>query len=176
MKSDWRTSRASDFARHLGDLRAGSYEGSAERGDKERVFRRAVDLLAPVAVGVLTAFSATMLAMVGEVSDSGVLQSPDGGLVREWRLSWAGQRGAERRTGPPGPIQPIVVRAHFPPGWTHGHLAGSVVGNWPLQIVDESDAERQGPIIWAIAEAEFHERIYESVQPWTVVPAPLGKP
>jgi hypothetical protein len=174
MSGDWRESRAADFARHLGDLRGGSYEGSAAREDKERTFRHAVDLLAPVAVRVLTAFNETLLAKAGDVSDGGVLQSPDGGLAREWHLSWPGQREAQRRTGPPGPIRPIVVRAHFPPGWTHGHLGGSVVGNWPLQIIDEADAERQELVIWAIAEAEFHERIYESVHPWAAVPAPVG--
>lgn len=173
--SDWRQSRATDFAHHLTDLSTGSYEGSADRADKERVFRGAVDLLAPVASRVLTTFATIMLADTGEVSDSGVLQSSDGGLAREWRLSWPGQSHAERRIGPPGPIQPIVIRAHFPQGWTHGHLGGSVIGNWPLQIVNEADAERQEPIIWAIAEAELHERIYESVTPWTRVPAPVGK-
>lgn len=175
MTDDWRESRVADFARHLSDLRGGSYEGSSERPDKERVFRRAVDLLAPVATRVLSLFNAAMLSSKGEVSDSGVLQASDGGLSREWRLSWPGQREAHRRTGPAGPIQPIIVRAHFPSGWTHGHLAGSVMGNWPLQVLDAADAERQEPILWVIAEAELHERIFETVQPWTSVPTPVRK-
>jgi hypothetical protein len=171
----WRESRAADFERHLSDLRAGSYEGAAERSDKERIFSRATDLLAPVALRVLSDFNAVMLGGSGEVTDSGIARSPDGQVAREWRISWPGQKRAERRAGPSGPISPLIVRAHFPPGWTHGHLAGSVSGNWPLQITSAADAERQAPILWAIAEAEFHERIFETLNPWDAVPPPLGQ-
>ena len=173
MDDAWRTARAHDFAHHLADLRSGSYEGAVDREGKERVFVGAVDLLAPVARDTLESFGRVMLADAGLVEDSGVYRLEDGTLLREWRLSWPGQHAAERRVGPAGPVGPIVIRAHFSGGWTHGHLGGSAVGNWPLQVLDAADAERQAPIVWAIAEAEFHERIFETRQPWTRVPAEL---
>lgn len=175
MTAGWRASRAADFKRHLADLAAASYEGAAERADKERVFTNAVELLAPVAVRTLSQFNDVMFAGAGEVTDSGLVRSSDGVVAREWQLSWHGQRVAGRRTGPAGPVRPITVRAHFPPGWTHGHLAGSAGLNWPLQVTSLEDAERQSPIVWAIAEAEFHERIFETLHPWSAVPRPIGQ-
>jgi hypothetical protein len=115
-----------------------------------------------------------MLAGAGSVADSGLLRSEDGSVERRWSLSWPGQATGERRVGDPGPIQPIIIRAFFPPGWTHGHLGGSVVAAWPLQITGADDAARQAPIVWAIAEAEFHERIYETIRPWERIPEPVG--
>lgn len=166
--------RQIDFRRHLEDLRLGSYEGTEERTDKERVFRKATELLAPVTCGVLDDFNRLMLSGSGDIEDTKALYSEDGTLYREWHLSWPGQRSARRRIDGSKPIEPIIVRAHFPPGWTHGHLSGSKAGNWPLQILTEADANRQALIIWAIAEAEFHERIFESVHPWECVAKPLG--
>jgi hypothetical protein len=173
MDDVWRMSRRADFARHLADIRGGSYEGMVERGAKDSVFANAVELLAPVATATLQAFSRVMLAEEGSVEDSGLYRPEDGTLAREWRLSWPGQRLAERRTVPGGGVGPIVIRAHFLAGWTHGHLGGSAVGSWPLQVLDSADASRQGPIMWAIAEAELHERILEARDPWTRVPLRL---
>jgi hypothetical protein len=165
--------RAEDFRRHLDDLRLGAYEGTLTRADKERVFGAAVDLLSPVVHDVLATFNEVMLAGSGTVADSGVLSS-DAGLERLWTLSWPLQETATRRVGEPGPVQPITVRAHFSGGWTHGHLAGAALGNWPLQITAAAEAERQRAVVWAIAEAELHERIFEMVHPWERVPAPVG--
>ena len=166
--------RQTDFRRHLKDLRLGSYEGTKDRSYRERIFRMATELLTPVVNKVLEDFNQLMLAGSGDIADTGLLYSEDSTLYREWRLSWPGQRGAQRRVDGPGVVEPVIVRAHFPPGWTHGHLAGSMVGNWPLQILDESDANRQGWIIWAIAEAEFHQRIFESTHPWECISKPVG--
>ena len=172
--SEMAASRALDFKRHLADLRAGCYEGAAERDEKELTFRSAVDLLTPVAEWVLQTFNDKMLAGTGTVADSGIRRAANAMLERMWTLSWPGQVTAVRRAGPPGPVLPITIRAHFPPGWTHGHLAGAAIGHWPLQVLTAEDAARQAPILWAIAEAEFHERIYETVTPWEGVPAPIG--
>lgn len=172
---DWTADheRAEDFRRHLDDLRQGAYEGALERADKERVFGAAVDLLSPVVHDVLATFNQMMLAGSGTIADSGV-RSFDAGIERVWTLSWPLQASAVRRVGEPGPLDPLVVRAHFSGGWTHGHLAGSAVGNWPLQITTEAEARRQAPVVWAIVEAELHERIFEMVHPWEQVPAPVG--
>lgn len=166
----WRSNRRADFRRHLADAQGNSYEGASDRTDKERVFSRAVDLLAPVVERVLQAFSEEMLSNSGDIVDTGPFREEGGALAREWRLSWPGQQAARRRLPPEGPVQPIIIRAQFLADWTHGHLGGSAVGYWPLQILTVEDADRQEPILWAIAEAELHERIYDSLHPWEHVP------
>ena len=174
MDISWAAERTEDFRRHLSDLQDQSYEGAKDRLDRERVFEAATRLLEPVVNDVLRQFGSLMLAGSGSIEDSGVVRSEDGSVERRWSLSWPGQIAAQRRVGEPGPILPIVIRAFFPPGWTHGHLAGSAVGSWPLQIVNTDDAARQTATVWAIAEAEFHQRIYEMVQAWDRVPEPVG--
>lgn len=62
-------------------------------------------------------------------------------------------------------MDPITVRAHFGDGWTHGHLAGLVAGDWPMQVTSGEDAERQEMIIWTIAETELHQIIWASYHP-----------
>jgi hypothetical protein len=69
-----------------------------------------------------------------------------------------------------GEVPPIQVVAWFAAGFTHPHLRGSEVGNWPLQVTEERDARRQEPIVRAIVEAELHERIFEGT--WLIVPGP----
>ena len=62
--------------------------------------------------------------------------------------------------------------AWFAAGFTHPHLRGSQVGNWPLQVTSEEDARRQEPIVRAIVEAELHERVFEGT--WRIIPAFAG--
>jgi hypothetical protein len=73
-------------------------------------------------------------------------------------------------------LQPVTVSAVFPAGFTHPHLvAGGPVNPraaslmaWPMQVTSAEDAEHQRPVLWAIAIAEVHDRIYQSS--WQVVP------
>lgn len=157
--------RSQDFRRHLVDLESNAYEGATDRGAREAVFRRAVELIGPVVVEVLGEFSRLYLAGDGAVT----FAEPDvDGLEAVWSLSWPAQQAAQRRggvAGPPG-VGPIRVRAIFPPGWTHGHLAGEHVGHWPLQVSSQEDADRQRDVIRAIAEAELHEWIFSAARPW----------
>ena len=157
--------RSADFRRHLSDLEADAYEGATDRSAREAIFHRAVELVTPVVEGVLGEFSDLFLGGTGTLEFA---ESDVDGLEAVWSLSWPAQRQATRRAGVPGPPQvgPIKVRAIFPPGWTHGHLAGEHVGHWPLQVITQADAERQRGAIWAIAEAELHEWIFSTALPW----------
>lgn len=160
--------RVVDFRRHLLDLEASRYEGAEARADREAVFREATRLMQPVVATVLESFSQLYLDGLGTTSFTIAEPDPDQGLTAEWKLSWPAQHSARRRpklTGPDG-VGPITVRAIFPAGWTHGHLGGEHVGFWPLQVTSAADAERQEAIVWAIAEAELHEWIYQASEPW----------
>ena len=80
---------------------------------------------------------------------------------------------SSRLTGQP--LQPVTISAVFPPGFTHPHLvAGGPVDPraasltaWPLQVTSREDAEQQRPVLWAIATAELHDRIYQSS--WRII-------
>jgi hypothetical protein len=73
-------------------------------------------------------------------------------------------------------LHPVTISAVFPAGFTHPHLvAGGPVNPraasltaWPMQITSPEDAEHHRPLLWAIATAEVHDRIYQSS--WRVVP------
>jgi hypothetical protein len=88
-----------------------------------------------------------------------------GGVIGVWTLAWAELSSAvDRYNG--RPISPVELTAVFPAGWTHGHLAlltsqqpRQIMANWPFQVINSADAARQEPILWAMAEAELHERV-----------------
>ena len=164
--------RVEDYRRHLMDLRADTYESADSRAEREAVFVRAVELLDPVVTRVLSEFSDLMLASSGTVE--GPLYDRGGGIEVRWELSWPEQRRVKHRLEEGSGVEPITVRAHFADGWTHGHLAGLVAGDWPMQVTSVQDAERQWVLIWAIAEAELHQKIWASHHPWDVVPLPTG--
>jgi hypothetical protein len=152
--------RTEDLFRHLDDLRTGSYEGARPRAERDEVFRRAAALLDPVVTAILEEVDATVLDGTGEVAHEPAGSDGRGGLVARWSLSWPAQRerGAD----------PVAVVAWFGAAFSHGHLAGSSLGNWPLQVVDAADAERQAPIVRAIVEAELHQRVFDAT--WRVIP------
>jgi hypothetical protein len=163
--------RLIDIARHLDDLRTRSYEGRTERADRDDVFRRAVELMGPVVTGILDRTNQVFLAGTGEVRTRRPESDGDGGLIAGWELSWPEQRAASNRRGG-GPVAPVQVVAWFAASFTHGHLAGSRAGHWPLQVTSPADAERQATVVGAIVEADLHERIMEAG--WPVVPAYAG--
>ena len=74
-------------------------------------------------------------------------------------------------------LQPLTISAVFPQGFTHPHLvAGGPVNPraptlvaWPMQVTSRQDAEHHRPVLWAIATAELHDRIYQSS--WRIIPA-----
>src|SRR4029077_7591439 len=80
--------------RHFGDLRDGTHGGSASRKDKEAHFEKAVQLLAPVARRVLTEMNASLLLDNGQVPETGLRRTADGGLIASWFLSCPEQHSA----------------------------------------------------------------------------------
>jgi hypothetical protein len=156
--------------RHLEDLRRGSFEGVEPREGRVALFERAVALLDPVVRSVMRETNDTFLLGSGEVSALPVTTDEGSGdAIAEWSLSWPEQRAA-RNVRADGGVGPIQVIALFACGFTHPHLRGTTAGNWPLQVVDEADADRQEPIIRAIVESELHERVFEGT--WRIVPSP----
>ncbi|GAB2920483.1 hypothetical protein GCM10027203_20310 [Nonomuraea fastidiosa] len=148
-----RTPMNEALIRHFTDLRDGVHGGAVTRDDKERLFARAVELLDPVACRVLDEANADLLLGTGEVVASGVTRSREGGLNAMWSLTWPEQRAAR--------VQPIALVAHFGCDFLHPHLRGNTVGDWPLNVFDESDAAGQLDTLRAIAAADAHNLVFQ---------------
>src|SRR5207248_3588766 len=80
--------------RHFADLRGGTHGGSANRKDKEAHFEKAVQLLAPIARQVLTEINTSLLLDTGQLTETGLRRTGDGGLTASWALSWPEQQTA----------------------------------------------------------------------------------
>jgi hypothetical protein len=160
--------------RHLDDLRTGSYEGATTRAEREAIFRSAVELLSGTVLAALEAANLRLLERRGTVVFTGVTDDGDGGIAASWELSWPEQQASPGRLQP-APVAPVQVRAIFPRGWTHGHLRGGRLGNWPLQVTSAADVPGFEPVIGAIIAAELHEVIYESADTWKVIGGYLRK-
>src|SRR5260370_9727422 len=152
--------------RHFEDLRDGTHGGSVCRGDKEAHFKRAVRLLAPVALQVLTEINTNLLLDTGDLTETGLRPTTDGGLDASWVLSWPEQRAAR--------VQSMVLQAYFGVGFHHPHLRGTTVGDWPLNIFSEEDAAAQLCILRAIPSSDLHNLHYRS--DYRIVPAGPAKP
>ena len=71
-------------------------------------------LLAPIARQVLTEMNTSLLLDTGQLTETGLLRTADGGLNASWALSWPEQRAAW--------VQAIVLQAYFGGGFHHPHL------------------------------------------------------
>jgi hypothetical protein len=140
--------------RHFEDHRDGTHGGSASRKDKEAHFENAVQLLAPIARQVLNEINLNLLRETGQLTESGLRRTPDGGLSASWALSWPEQQAAG--------IEPIVLQAYFGGGFHHPHLRGTTVHDWPLNVFTEEDAGAQLSILRAIASSDLHNLVYRS--------------
>src|SRR5260370_29992840 len=118
--------------RHFEDLRDGTHGGSASRKDKEAHFEKAVQLLAPIARQVLTEMNRILLLDTGQLSETGLLRTGEGGLNASWALCGPEQRAAG--------VQPIVLQAYFAGGLHDPHLRGTPVHDWPLDVVSDDGA------------------------------------
>jgi hypothetical protein len=147
--------------RHFEDLRDGTHGGSASRKDKEAHFEKAVQLLAPIARQVLAEINAYLLLDTGQLIETGLRRTPDGGLNASWTLSWPEQRAAG--------VQPIVLEAYFGGGFHHPHLRGATVQDWPLNVFTDEDAAAQLSILRAIASSDLHNLVYHA--DYRIVPA-----
>ena len=156
--------------RHFEDLRDGTHGGSTSREGKEAHFERAVQLLAPIARKVLAEINTTLLLDTGQLTETGLRRTPDGGLNASWALTWPEQQAAG--------LPPLALQAYFGGGFHHPHLRGTTVEDWPLNVFSEEDATAQRPILQAIASSDLHNLVYRA--DYRIVPAvtrpatPLG--
>jgi hypothetical protein len=156
--------------RHFEDLRDGTHGGSASREGKEAHFEKAVQLLAPISRDVLAEINTGLLLNTGQLTETGLRRTPDGGLSASWALSWPEQRAAG--------LPPLALQAYFGGSFHHPHLRGTTVEDWPLNVFSEEDASAQRPILRAIASSDLHNLVYRAN--YRIVPAvtnpttPLG--
>ena len=159
--------------RHLEDLRTDSYEGAVGPGREAR-YRSAFDLISIAATGVLADINELLLRGTGDLSVQPPGPDGHGGLIGSWMLSWPALREASNRmTGKA--LSPVTISAVWPAGFVHPHLvAGGTVNPradslvaWPMQVASAEEAAQQESLLWAIAAAEVHDRIYQSS--WRVV-------
>jgi hypothetical protein len=146
---------------HFEDLRDGTHGGSTSRQDKEAHFERAVQLLAPVARQVLNEMNTSLLLDTGQLTETGLRRTADGGLSASWALSWPEQRAAG--------VPPIALQAYFGGGFHHPHLRGTTVHDWPLNVFSDEDAAAQLPILRAIASSDLHNLVFRA--DYRIVPA-----
>jgi hypothetical protein len=147
--------------RHFADLRDGTHGGSASRKDKEAHFEKAGQLLAPVARQVLNEMNTSLLLDTGQVTETGLRRTVDGGLTASWVLSWPEQQAAG--------IEPIVLQAYFGGSFHHPHLRGTTVHDWPLNVFSDQDAAAQLSVLRAIASSDLHNLVYRA--DYRIVPA-----
>jgi hypothetical protein len=147
--------------RHFEDLRDGTHGGSTSRKDKEAHFEKAVQLLTPIARRVLSEMNTSLLLDTGQLSETGLRRTADGGLIASWALSWPEQRAAG--------VQPIELQAYFGGGFHHPHLRGTTVHDWPLNVFSDEDAAAQLSILRAIASSDLHNLVYSA--DYRIVPA-----
>jgi hypothetical protein len=155
------------------DLRTDTYEGAAGP-EREARYRTAFDLLSIVTTGVLADIDELLLFGMGDVSIQPPVPDGHGGLIGSWMLSWPALREARSRISGKA-LMPVTISAVWPAGFVHPHLVvGGAVNPraesltaWPMQIASAEEAAQQEPLLWALATAEVHDRIYQSS--WRVV-------
>lgn len=174
MKSEQTVVWIDGIRRHRQDLEDDAYEGASGTARKER-YAAAFDLLSPIATDVLQEINASLLRGTGDVSVRPPESDGHGGMIGSWLLTWPELREVTSRFSGK-PLDPVTISAVFPAGFTHPHLvAGGPVNPraasitaWPMQITSDHDAEQHREVVWAIATAELHDRIYQSS--WRVIP------
>src|ERR1700674_4197754 len=90
--------------RHFEDLLDGTHGGSTTRNDKEAHFEKAVQLLAPIARRVLNEMNTNLLLDTGQLTESGLRRTPDGGMYASWALSWPQQTQGDFIGVVPSPV------------------------------------------------------------------------
>ena len=147
--------------RHFVDLRDGTHGGSVSRHDKEAHFSRAVELLAPVARQALDEINSHLLLNTGKIVATGLQREPDGSMSASWNLVWPEQQKAG--------VDPVTIYAYYGIGFTHPHLRGATVRDWPLNVFTVNDARDQLPILRAIATSDLHNLVFQS--DYRIIPA-----
>jgi hypothetical protein len=125
-----------------------------------------VQLLAPVARQVLSEMNTILLLDTGQLTETGLQRTADGGLNASWALSWPEQRAAG--------VEPIVLQAYFGGGFHHPHLRGTTVHDWPLNVLSDKDAAAQLSTLRAIASSDLHNLVYRA--DYRIVPVVKANP
>jgi len=149
-----------ELLRHFADLRDGTHGGAISRPDKERLFASSVALLDPHARQPLEEINTELLLGTGEVTATGIRRRR-GDLEAIWALSWPQQRAAG--------ISPVVIRAYYGAAAHHPHLQGGTVGDWPLNVFDDSQAAAELPLLRAVASADLHNLVFQ--RDYRIIPA-----
>ena len=155
--------------RHFIDLRDGTHGGSSSRHDKEAHFAHAVELLEPVARQALDEINTHLMLNTGNIVATGLQREPDGSMSASWDLVWPEQKAAG--------LPPVTLHAYYGIGFTHPHLRGTTVSDWPLNVFATRDAADQFPIMRAIATGDLHNLVFQS--DYRIIPAvtrPLTHP
>jgi len=97
----------------------------------------------------------------GQLTETGLQRTADGGLTASWALSWPEQLAAG--------VEPISLQAYFGGSFHHPHLRGTTVHDWPLNVFNDEDAEAQLSILRAIAASDLHNLVYQA--DYRMVPA-----
>lgn len=142
------------LVRHFTDLRDGVHGDAVSRRDKEALFIREVELLAPAARQALSEINTYLLLDSGALEETGVQRSADGDLSAAWDISWPEQREAR--------LTPVTLFAYFGAGFRHPHLRGATVGDWQLNVFSVEDATDQLPILRAIAAGDLHNLVFQA--------------
>jgi hypothetical protein len=161
MPDSARPAYITSLIRHFDDLRDGTHGGSTSREDKEAHFKTEVQLLAPIARQVLTEMNTMLLLGTGQLTETGLRRTGDGGLEASWALSWPEQREAR--------VPPIALYAYFGATFHHPHLRGATVHDWPLNVFSAEDAAAQSSLLQAIAAGDLHNLVYQA--DYRIVPA-----
>ena len=147
--------------RHFIALRDGTHGRSAGRPDKEAHFAHAVELLAPVARQALDEINSHLLLNTGKIVATGLQRDADGSMSASLDLVWPEQQTAG--------VAPVSLYAYYGIGFTHAHMRGSTVRDWPLNVFTVNDARDQLPILRAIATSDLHNLVFQS--DYRIIPA-----
>src|SRR2546425_230842 len=147
--------------RHFIDLRDGTHGGSASRPDKETHFAHAVELLAPVARQALNEINTHLLLNTGKVVATGLQRDADGSVSASWDLVWPEQKKAG--------LAPVTLLAYYGIGFSHPHLRGATVRDWPLNVFSARDAADQSPTMAPMATGALHNLF--SQPDYRIIPA-----
>ncbi len=111
-----------------------------------------------------------LLLNTGQLTETGLRRTPDGGLSASWALSWPEQRAAG--------LPPLALQAYFGGSFHHPHLRGTTVQDWPLNVFSEEDAASQRSTLRAIAASDLHNLVcradYRIVPVVTIRATPPG--
>ena len=155
-----RPAYTAELLRHFADLRDGTHGGVTRRRDKELLFTAAVPLLDPYARQSLREINTDLLLGTGEVTATGTRRRGDG-IEAIWALSWPEQQAAG--------ISPIVIRAYYSATAHHPHLQGGTVGDWPLNVFDDTQAAAELPALRAVASGDLHNLVFQ--RDYRIIPA-----